>query len=117
MNRPSRGERASAATMRYWGCFFLPTRVRRSLTAMGAVSWMQIENHERLAGNGAPTTRVGRCPCPPQHLGGARVGRPEQLDGELVERDVEGRAERGERREQRRPARRGVERDGDDDRR
>src|SRR6478735_8947144 len=35
MNRPSRGERESAATMRYCGCLVLPTRVRRSFTAMG----------------------------------------------------------------------------------
>src|SRR5438270_12603027 len=33
MKRPSRGERASAATTRYDGCFFLPMRLRRSLTA------------------------------------------------------------------------------------
>src|SRR5437867_13393487 len=33
MKRPSRGERASAATTRYVGCFFLPMRLRRSLTA------------------------------------------------------------------------------------
>src|SRR5210317_2446443 len=39
MNLPSRGERESAATMRYWGCFFLPMRVRRNLTAMTNVSW------------------------------------------------------------------------------
>ena len=34
MNRPSRGDRLSAATMRYCGCLVLPTRVRRSFTAM-----------------------------------------------------------------------------------
>src|SRR5688500_13372846 len=33
MNRPLRGERASAATTRYVGCFFLPIRMRRSFTA------------------------------------------------------------------------------------
>src|SRR4029453_11285887 len=33
MNRPSRGDRESAATTRYVGCFFLPMRIRRSLTA------------------------------------------------------------------------------------
>ena len=37
MKRPSRGERESAATMRYCGCLVLPTRVRRSFTAMCAV--------------------------------------------------------------------------------
>src|SRR4029450_13580881 len=36
MNRPSRGERTSAATTRYVGCFFLPIRMRRSLTATRA---------------------------------------------------------------------------------
>src|SRR5574338_1418281 len=34
MNRPLRGDRESAATTRYVGCFFLPIRMRRSLTAM-----------------------------------------------------------------------------------
>src|SRR5688500_6753662 len=33
MNRPLRGERESAATTRYVGCFFLPIRIRRSFTA------------------------------------------------------------------------------------
>src|ERR1044071_4021083 len=33
MKRPSRGDRASAATRRYVGCFFLPIRMRRSFTA------------------------------------------------------------------------------------
>src|SRR5690606_41383327 len=33
MDRPSRGDRESAATTRYVGCFFLPIRMRRSLTA------------------------------------------------------------------------------------
>src|SRR5262245_41550851 len=33
MNRPSRGARTSAATTRYVGCFCLPIRMRRSLTA------------------------------------------------------------------------------------
>ena len=33
MNRPSRGLRASATTTRYVGCFFLPTRIKRILTA------------------------------------------------------------------------------------
>src|SRR5436190_11953535 len=55
MNRPSRGERESAATMRYCGCLVLPTRVRRSFTAMGgepssASSNGCGTNRERLAG-------------------------------------------------------------------
>src|SRR5207253_2501157 len=33
MNRPLRGERESAATTRYVGCFVLPIRMSRSLTA------------------------------------------------------------------------------------
>src|SRR5436309_14069466 len=33
MNRPSRGDRLSAATTRYVGCFFFPIRIRRSFTA------------------------------------------------------------------------------------
>src|SRR5215471_5154020 len=33
MKRPSRGLRPSATTTRYVGCFFLPTRIRRILTA------------------------------------------------------------------------------------
>src|SRR6476646_8581145 len=33
MMRPSRGDRASATTTRYVGCFFLPTRIRRIFTA------------------------------------------------------------------------------------
>jgi hypothetical protein len=36
MNRPSRGERLSAATTRYDGCLVLPTRMRRSFTAMAS---------------------------------------------------------------------------------
>src|SRR3954447_1926146 len=34
MKRPSRGERASAATTRYVGCLVLPIRMRRSFTAI-----------------------------------------------------------------------------------
>src|SRR5689334_3882184 len=34
MNRPSRGERPSAATTRYVGCLVLPIRIRRSFTAI-----------------------------------------------------------------------------------
>jgi hypothetical protein len=33
MNRPFLGERLSAATSRYVGCFFFPIRTRRSFTA------------------------------------------------------------------------------------
>src|SRR3954454_18967288 len=33
MNRPSRGDRPSAATRRYVGCFFFPIRIRRSFNA------------------------------------------------------------------------------------
>src|SRR5205085_6050679 len=33
MNRPLRGERESAATTRYVGCFVLPIRMSRSFTA------------------------------------------------------------------------------------
>src|ERR1700687_2996233 len=38
MNRPSRGERASAATTRYVGCLVLPIRMRRSFTATTVLS-------------------------------------------------------------------------------
>src|SRR5437764_9642809 len=38
MKRPSRGERESAATTRYVGCFFLPMRLRRSLTAISLLT-------------------------------------------------------------------------------
>src|SRR5215204_4630042 len=34
MKRPSRGDRLSAATTRYDGCLVLPTRIRRSFTAI-----------------------------------------------------------------------------------
>src|SRR5688500_4686311 len=42
MNRPLRGERASAATTRYVGCFFLPIRMRRSFTA----TWLSLPVYE-----------------------------------------------------------------------
>src|SRR5690349_1348286 len=37
MKRPSRGDRPSATTTRYVGCFFLPTRMRRIFTATEGV--------------------------------------------------------------------------------
>ena len=43
MNRPSRGERPSATTTRYVGCFFFPTRMRRIFTATARVSSRRYE--------------------------------------------------------------------------
>src|SRR4051794_19777461 len=79
MNRPSRGERESAATMRYCGCLVLPTRVRRSFTAMGgepssASSNGCGTNRGRLAGEaGHPAARAATGE--PGEIGEAATGR------------------------------------------
>src|SRR4051794_29429028 len=52
MNRPSRGERLSAATTRYDGCLVLPTRIKRSFTAMVSSSL--------LVQTGEPGRHLGR---------------------------------------------------------
>src|SRR4051794_27447519 len=43
MNRPSRGERPSAATTRYVGCLVLPMRMSRSFTAIRSQSLSSVE--------------------------------------------------------------------------
>src|SRR4051812_10979345 len=49
MNRPSRGERASAATMRYVGCLVLPIRMRRSFTTgFSLLRWHGVRANDRL---------------------------------------------------------------------
>src|SRR5262245_21099038 len=59
MKRPSRGDRESAATIRYCGCLVLPTRVRRSFTAMESPS----EGVATTNGEGyRPKPRVRRLP-------------------------------------------------------
>src|SRR3954452_15292649 len=52
MNRPLRGERESAATTRYVGCFVLPMRMSRSFTATCNTSF----------DTWGPTSVVGREP-------------------------------------------------------
>src|SRR6476659_722855 len=49
MKRPSRGERLSVATTRYCGCLVLPTRVRRSFTAIRIQGSLHNTNDERLS--------------------------------------------------------------------
>src|SRR5688500_9772077 len=48
MNRPSRGERPSAATTRYVGCLVLPMRMSRSFTAIRSQSLSSVETGVHL---------------------------------------------------------------------
>src|SRR5260221_10846079 len=67
--RPSRGDRASATTTRYVGCFVLPTRIKRIFTAIRNCSPGRVEVDQpsetgltrktRQAGKGQ-TLEIGR---------------------------------------------------------
>src|SRR5437773_1877340 len=52
MNRPLRGERESAATTRYVGCFVLPIRMSRSFTATVRTSFVVGGPTSVVAGRG-----------------------------------------------------------------
>src|SRR5689334_4441293 len=54
MKRPSRGERLSAATTRYDGCLVLPTRMRRSFTAMCVGLLVEAREPGRQLRHGGP---------------------------------------------------------------
>src|SRR5438270_797338 len=57
MNRPFRGERESAATTRYVGCFVLPIRMSRSFTATVRTSFVVGGPTSVVAGPGSVQPR------------------------------------------------------------
>src|SRR5437764_3868560 len=66
--RPSRGDRASATTTRYVGCFFLPIRIRRILTT-------DLPPFPQKT-TGEVTARELHLPPPRDHIPGMPGGRP-----------------------------------------